>query len=157
LLEHKVFTAFYNLPLTLRGRMSRRAKQRASRPPRRWHLLPLAVAGGCVLGAAEFLWGRFSGHTPTLGEIWWCLLLAPLACGSLFTLLAGGTVLGRRIAGAAICGIAAGLAFSAMSAAMAGPDLTPAQLVTGTLWRVFILGVLSPLGAIVTELLLPES
>jgi hypothetical protein len=156
LLEHKVFTAFYNLPLTLRGRMGRRAVERASRPPRRWHLPPLAAGVGCALGAVQLLWGRYTGQTPALGEIWWATLTVALLCGALFTLLAGGAALGRRIAGATVCGIATGLAFAAVSAATGTAGPATGDLVAESLWRVFVLGVLSPIGAILTELALPE-
>jgi hypothetical protein len=156
LLEHKVFTLFYNTPLTLRGRMRRRAELRSTLTPRRWHLLPVAAAAGCVIGATEYLQGWNSTSAVTLGDIWWCLLAAPLMCGSLYTLLAAGAPLGRRIAGAALCGIAAGAVYSALSFGIVQADFPPDQITAGVVWRIFISAVLAPIGAILTEVWLPE-
>jgi hypothetical protein len=156
LLEHKVFGWFYNVPLTLRGRMQRRAEVRSRYRPRRWHLLPVALAGACALWAVEQFLGRSADQPATLREMWWCLLIVPLAGGSLYTLLAGGSAFGKRIAGAALCGFVTGVVFSALSYALAGWSLSPGELAAGTLWRVFILTVIAPIGAILTEVLLPE-
>ena len=46
LLEHWVFCLFYNWPLTIRRRMTRRAQIRSAYPVRYWH------AVGCVIAAA---------------------------------------------------------------------------------------------------------
>jgi hypothetical protein len=156
LLEHKVFTLFYNIPLTIRGRMHRRAELRAARAPRRWHLLPVAVGGGLLLGAAEAWIGRKAGHVATLGEIWWCVLAAGLLCGAYYTLMAGGARLGSRVLGAVLCGIATGVAFTLASLALAGGSIQLGELAVAGIWRAFALAVLSPIGAILTELTLPE-
>jgi hypothetical protein len=156
LLEHKVFTLFYNLPLTLRGRMRRRAELRSRMPARRWHMLPIAAAGAAVLGATAWLQGRNLGHLPALGDIWWCLLLTPLICGSLYTLMAGGLALNRRIVGAALCGLLGALLFSLVSFWLSGWSTPPGQLVSESVWKAFILTVLAPIGALLTELFLPE-
>jgi hypothetical protein len=156
LLEHKVFTLFYNVPLTIRGRMQRRAGLRSAVAPRRWHLLPLAAAGAAVLGlAGSFLGGTGSALTP-LRDIWWCALSLPLIAGSLYTLGAGGAPLGRRIIGAVACGILLGAASPLVSAGLAGWEVTAGQLALAAIWRAFGMGVLAPIGAIVMEVLLPE-
>jgi len=156
LLEHKAFTLFYNIPLTIRGRMRRRAELRSSSAPRRWHVLPLAVGGGAMLGAAEYMLGRTTGHVAMLGDIWWCVLLTALLCGALYTLMAGGASLGSRVLGAVLCGIATGAFFSVVSYALAGFGIPPGALATVGVWRAFALAVLTPIAAILTELTLPE-
>jgi hypothetical protein len=156
LLEHKVFTGFYNVPLTLRGRMRRRAEQRATQPARRWHLLPLAVGLAAVLGAVEYLVARYTGSVPSYRDIWWTVLAVALVGGSLYTLLAGGLSLGRRIVGAALCGIATGLVATAVSWGLASGAIPAGELVSTAIWRAFALGVLSPIGTIITEVTLPE-
>jgi hypothetical protein len=156
LLEHKVFTWFYNVPLTLCGRMTRRAEARSSRPSRLFHVLPLAAGAAAVLAATHHYYGQEIGQLPTLADIWWAVLLVPLLWGAFATLSAGGATLGKRIIGAALCGATTGLLFSAATLSLAGWVATPGEIVAGTVWVVFILTVLSPIGAIVTEVSLPE-
>ena len=156
LLEHKVFTWFYNVPLTLRGRMRRRAEARSSRPPRFWHVLPLGAIGAAALASTQYYSGQYVGRAPTLADIWWAILALPLLCGSIVTLSAGGATLGKRVIGAALCGAVTGVLYSLTSLSLAGWTATPTEIVAGTVWVVFILAVLSPIGAIVTEVSLPE-
>ena len=112
--------------------------------------------GACALGAAEYRVGLHGAQGFALRHVWWCVLAIPLVGGALYTLLAGGSALGRRIVGAAACGVATGMAASVVSWGLAGWDIPAGQLVTSALWRMFVLAVLSPIGAIVTELCLPE-
>jgi len=156
LLEHKVFTGFYNLPLTLRGRMNRRAEARSAIRPRRWHLLPLALAGAAVVGFVESWVGGSSGGAVAQRSIWGAIFATTLLGGSLYTLLAGGSSLGRRIAGAALCGATLGAASCAVSAWLVGWDVPSGQLATMAVWRMFVAAVLAPVGAVVTEVCLPE-
>jgi hypothetical protein len=156
LLEHKVFSWFYNVPLTLRGRMRRRAELRATRAARRWQLVPLALLAAAALGAVEYLVTRSTGTVPSYREIWWAVLPAALVVGSLYTLTAGGLSLGRRIVGAARCGIATGLAAAAISWGLAEWAIPGGELASTAIWRAFALGVLTPIGTILTEVSLPE-
>ena len=156
LLEHKVFTWFYNVPLTLRGRMRRRAEARAVKASRLWHVLPLAAGATAALVTAQHYFGDFTRGVPNLASIWWAILLVPLLFGSLATLSAGGATLGKRVIGAALCGAATGVLFSLASLSLAGWVATPGGILAATVWVVFILTVLSPIGAIVTEVSLPE-
>jgi hypothetical protein len=156
LLEHKVFTWFYNVPLTLRGRMRRRAEQRAVKPSRLWHSLPLGVLGAAALVSTHYYYGQHIGSAPTIGDIWWAMLALPLLCGSVVTLSAGGATLGKRIIGATLSGVFAGLLFSVGALWLAGWTATPGGIIAGTVWKVFILAVLAPIGALATEITLPE-
>jgi len=125
-------------------------------PARRWHLLPVAVAGAAVLAATAYLQSRSLGQMPALGDIWWCMLLTPLICGSLYTLMAGGLVFGSRVVAAALCGVATGLMFAVATNGLSGWEMPLGQFAAGAVWRLFIAGVLAPIGAIVTEICLPE-
>jgi hypothetical protein len=156
LLEHKVFTWFYNVPLTLRGRMGRRAEARSSKPSRLWHALPLGAIGATALLSTQYYYGQRIGHVPTLAEIWWAMLALPLLCGSIATLSAGGATLGGRMIGATLCGACTGVLFSLSAFGIAGWVASPVEIFAGTVWVVFILAVLSPIGALLTELVLPE-
>jgi len=156
LLEHKVFTWFYNVPLTLRGRMRRRAELRSTLPSRSWNVLPISIVAAPVLVTTRYSLGQQIGDTPTLADMWWAMLAVPIICGSIATMTAGGTALGKRIVGAALCGVFSGILFSAASQIMHGQAVSTLQMVSSTVWIVFILTVLSPIGAIATEVSLPE-
>ena len=156
LLEHKVFTWFYNVPLTLRGRMRRRAESRAEKPSRIWHSLPLGLLGAAALVSTHYYHGQHTSAVPTLGDVWWAMLALPLLCGSVVTMSAGGATLGKRIIGAALSGVAAGIFFSLGVLWLAGWTATAGEIVAGTVWKVFILAVISPIGALLTEISLPE-
>jgi hypothetical protein len=136
--------------------MRRRAEARASLKSRRWHLLPLAAAGAGVLGMVEHLYRRHSELEPSLVDIWPWVLMTPLLCGALYTLSAGGAVLGRRIIGALLCGVMMGLLFSAISYGMSGWEPALKHLLAGTVWRIFVLTILTAVGAVITEAGLPE-
>jgi len=156
LLEHKVFTWFYNVPLTLRGRMRRRAEYRAAKPSRLLHILPLAVASAAALAATQYYFGQHIGRFPTLGNHWWAILLVALLFGSLATLSAGGAPLGKRVIGAALCGITTGIIFLLGVLTPTSLIMPPDRIVSGTVWLVFAMTVFSSISAIVTEVSLPE-
>jgi len=154
LLEHFVFDLFYNYPLTVRRRMRLRAEQRADKPARSWHV-PL-----CVLGAAALLAGidagvwRLHGFVPTLRNVWYGAIWAPILAGGCAAAFAGGAQMGRRIIYALITGLALAVAYAAANfgihhAAAAPPPWEDAGLLLA--WSAFIFAILSALGAILHE------
>lgn len=153
LLEHWVYCLFYNRPLTIRRRMRRRAEARQLLKPRYWHASLCSLATAAVFGIADRIYLGHFGELPRLGNIWPLAILAPLACGAVLTLGCGGAALGRRIAVAAACGAAAGILYTAISA-MSGFH---AGIVAGCVWRMFIFAILSAIGAILTEIKLPDN
>ena len=157
LLEHWVFYLFYNWPLTIRRRMRRRAQMRASTEPRYWHVTACVAAATAVFGLADYTYLVQAGQVPGLRAYWWLLVVVPLLCGSLATLGCGGTALGRRIVVAALAGAATALTATLILTilGMAG-GLAATGAISIAVWRIFILTILSTLGAIFTELTLPE-
>jgi len=156
LLEHGIFNLFYNLPLTLRRRMQAISRLRAGLPPRYWHMAVCAMAGTAVIVGTDILLGGSNGQLPGLKQIWYLAVGAPLIWGILVAAYGRGTSRGRRIIGAAACGVAAGMAsafVSVMVIGPAGPD-APAILVNG-LWRAFVFAIGSVIGALLTETLMP--
>lgn len=153
LLEHWVFCLFYNWPLTIRRRMRKRAEARAKLKPRYWHISLCAVATAGILGMADYIYFQNSGETPGLRNIWWLVILAPLICGAAVTLGCRGAVLGKRIATAAVSGILTGAIYAGVSALLSHDG----GIVASCLWRMFIFAILSTIGAIITEIKLPES
>ncbi len=151
LLEHKIFNLFYNWPLTIRRRMRKRAEFRAGMAPRYWHIGLLAVLGAAIFGAVDFALLRVWHLLPNLKEMVALVIILPLACGSGVTLWAGGASLGKRVIGGSMCGGIVGILYTAVSAVLGAGDV-----ITAGVWRVFIFMILSTLGVLLTEILLPE-
>ena len=158
LLEHWVFCLFYNWPLTIRRRMRERAQIRAAIQPRYWHVLLCAAAAAGIFGFADFAYLSNHGNLPGLKDTWWLVLLVPLVCGAVVTLGCGGATLWKRIAAATVCGIAAGVFSTAVAATfnLGEPVIGVGLLAKSCVWRAFVFAVLSTIGAVVTELKLPE-
>ncbi|UCC96607.1 MAG: hypothetical protein JSW66_12265 [Phycisphaerales bacterium] len=152
LLEHSVFYLFYNWPLTIRRRMRKRAEARSLMKPRYWHAGVCAIAVAAALGFADSVYLRQFGELPGLRDIWLLAVLAPLACGAAVTLGCRGAALAKRIITAAICGVSTAALYTAGSA-MLGEN---GGIAASCIWRIFIFAILSTVGAIVTELKLPE-
>jgi len=158
LLEHGVFSMFYNRPLTIRRRMRKRAQIRAALQPRYWHIALCAALGACIFAIADLKYLDNFSRLPSLRDIWWLTVLVPLLCGAWVTLAARGAVLWKRIVAAAICGAITGLIYTAVSAVLIYSGQAESQSIGITcLWRVFIFPIFSTIGAIITELNLPEA
>ena len=158
LLEHGVFSLFYNRPLTIRRRMRKRAEIRAAMQPRYWHAALYAAVGAGIFAIADLNYLDNFGRLPSLRNIWWLTALVPLLCGAWVTFGAGGAVLWKRIVAAAICGVIVGPLYTAASAVLVYASQTEGQgIAIICVWRVFIFAVLSTIGAIITEVNLPEA
>ena len=157
LLEHWVFSLFYNWPLTIRRRMRVRAEMRSALRPRYWHIVLCGIAGAAIFGVADFVYLSKSGHVPSLKEIWGLVIVVPFLCGAAITLGGRGAAFRKRVAGGAVCGIAVGILYTALSAAL-GYDgsIVIGDLATNGLWRIFLFGLLSTAGVPLTEVRLSE-
>jgi len=157
LMERWVYCLFYNWPLTIRRRILKRTQSRALLAKRFWHISLIAMTAAIIFGAADFIYLKHLGELPSLKAIWWLALLLPPACGALVTLGGGGATLGQRFIGAAGCGITAGLLYTAISAFLTQSNgISLGALGASCLWRVFLFSIFSTIGAIVTELNLPD-
>ena len=107
---------------------------------------------------ADAAYLRYMGKVPGLMDIWWLALLVPIFCGTMVTLGAGGTVLWKRVAGGAGCGVVLGVLYTVLPviAGYAGDMGISAVAVNGA-WRIFIFTILSTAGVLLTEISLPES
>jgi len=155
LLEHWVFCLFYNWPLTVRRRMRKRAQLRASLKPRYWHVGLCVIIFAGFFAFAEFIYSENIGEPPSSNTLWWLAVLVPgaLISGAIVTLGCGGAALAKRIRAAAVCGVLIGLLYTAVSAILGYNN----GIVAICAWRVFVVAVLSTIGAIVTELKLPDT
>ncbi|HUU19376.1 MAG TPA: hypothetical protein VMW72_19660 [Sedimentisphaerales bacterium] len=154
LLEHWVFNLFYNWPLTIRRRMRRRAELRTLLKPRYWHVGLCAIGVTALFAFAQWIYTENVGEPPSSNILWWLAVLVPqvLICGAVITLGCGGAALAKRIGAAAVCGVLIGVLSTAVSAILSYNG----GIVASGVWRVFIFAILSTIGAIVTELKLPE-
>jgi len=157
LLERWVFGLFYNWPLTIRRRMTRRVEIRITQSSRYWH------AGVCILGTVltfglfDIVYLRVFSKLPDLGGIWWFAMIAALLCGAGVTLGCGGAVLWRRIVAATISGVLVGI-FATVAAGLISHFRTveTPNLVTFCAMLAFISALLSTIGAIIAEMQLPD-
>jgi hypothetical protein len=155
LLEHWVFRLFYNWPLTIRRRMRKRAEVRSSIKPRYWHVGLWAVVAAFGLASVDYNYLQNAGNTPRLADIWYLAVLVPLACGGGITIGCGGAKLWKRFVAATICGVALGLLYPVVSALLV-QKMPIGDIVKACVWSGFIFAIMSTIGAISTEMRLPE-
>jgi hypothetical protein len=153
LLEHKIFNLFYNWPLTIRRRMRRRSEMRAAMRPRYWHIVLCAAAGTAIITSFDIHYlGKF-GDLPNLKIIWGFAVIVPLLIGVAGTAGAGGAPLWKRIAGAALCGIAVGVFSAAISGLLgASAPIGASAIAVAGIWRAFTFTLVSVAGVLVTEI-----
>ena len=157
LLEHWAFSLFYNWPLTIRRRILKRLEIRATLKKRTWHIGVCAIVAAALLGLTHFAVFQEAGSVEGLKEIWWLSIPVALICGVVVTAGAGGTILWKRIVGATVCGILTGVIFTLFSAILHPRlDMTPTYLIAIGIWRMFVFSIFSTIGAIITELKLPD-
>jgi len=153
LLEHWVFRLFYNWPLTIRRRMSKRAEVRATMKPRYWHIGICALASVLVFGFVDLIYLSEVRELPGLLDIWWLAILVPLICGAGVTLGCRGSKLWKRIAAAAGCGVLIGLVYTVVSGALGQSyGIAFGEAAKYCIWRIFVFTILSTLGTLLTEL-----
>jgi hypothetical protein len=160
-LEHAVFDAFYNYPLSLGIRIKKRDELAATKRPRAW-AIPLAVLIGTgLLTLLDLLFVRSAGRVPVLKDVWWAAFIVPIAAGFLASLWSLRYKMGKRVAAGITAGALVGLCYGAVNtflsplfsglAAAAGPMVLNGALALGVLWKVFIFALLAIPGAILAE------
>jgi len=160
-LEHAVFDAFYNYPLSLGIRIRKRDELAAAKRPRRWavHLAVLVGAGFVML--VDLLFVRSAGRVPVLKDVWWAVFLAPIGAGYLASLWSGRKKMGKRIAAGILAGGLVGLGYGVVNAflsplfleaaATAGAAAAGGSPALGILWKTFIFALLGIPGAFLAE------
>jgi hypothetical protein len=156
LLEHGIFSLFYNLPLTIRRKMRTISEIRETLPPRHWHLAVSFLAGTALVVAPDIILGDATTGLTDLKQIWYLAIAGPLAWGALITAFGGGMARWRRVIGAAACGVFIGAASAAVSGALLGLLGTEtATVLVNAVWRAFVFSIVSVVGALLTEILMP--
>jgi hypothetical protein len=160
LLEHWVFSLFYNWPLTVRRRLRGRAEIRVRQTPRHWHMFACSLGASGLLCATEFVRRQYFGAGPGLREMVLPLAAVPLLCGAVVTLAAGGASLRRRTVLAVLAGILTGMLAAGGVAALnyyvwaLSPN--PVAAVSRGVWLAFTGTLASVAGALLVELTLPD-
>ena len=160
-LEHAVFDAFYNYPLSLGIRIRKRDELAAAKKPR-WWAIPLAVLIGTgLLALLDFLFVRSAGHVPILKDVWWAAFIVPIAAGFLASLWSRKKRMGKRVVAGVMTGALVGLAYGAVNifltplfpglVAAASPVVLNGPLALGILWKIFIFSLLAIPGALLAE------
>jgi hypothetical protein len=146
LFEHSIFCAFYNWPLTIRRRMNARSALREKLSPRYWHVLLIAVfAGACLMFFANW-------HFKPAAA------LVSLISGSLTTIYCGRAAIWERFSAAAFTGILTAIFFTFFITHFKGSvsALSEMNWIIFTIWHCFTFALMATIGAILTELSLPD-
>jgi hypothetical protein len=134
---------FYNWPLTIRRRMQARAALREKLAVRYWHILPIAIFGSLIL--KFFVQWHFN-------------IAAALIClgaGAFTTIYCGRAGLLRRFTAAAITGFLTAIFYTFLGVMMNG-ETAANNVIASAIWRCFGFTIVSVIGAILTEIFLPD-
>jgi hypothetical protein len=142
LFEHSIFCLFYNWPLTIRRRMRARAVLREKLSRRYWHIIPIAV----LTSVALMIFGRV--HFKLAAA------MLSFVCGMLTTAYCGRAVLLKRFLAAGAAGFLTAVLFSVLYNPLQDSDTV--LYVIPTLWWCFSFTIISVIGAVLTELSLPD-
>lgn len=152
LLEHKIFSLFYNLPLTIRRKMSERALVRKLQRPRAWHALFVVVAFVALGVFIEYLYVAREGSLPGLGQFAPLLIAAGFLGGILVNLGSGGASSSQRILLAVGSGVGIGISIALISSGLMAQNVSmPLMVFSNAIWHSFIAGMFSAVGAMATE------
>ncbi|HSQ79007.1 MAG TPA: hypothetical protein VLN41_00290 [Candidatus Bathyarchaeia archaeon] len=166
-LEHAVFDACYNFPLSLGVRIRKRDDLAAERKPRTW-AIPLAVLiGAALLTVLDLLFVQSTGRIPVLKDVWWAAFLVPIGAGYLAALWSRRRKMGKRSAAGMTAGGLVGLGYGAVNsfvsplmpglAAAAGAAAAEGHPALHVLWKVFIFALLAIPGAFLAEIRRPDA
>jgi hypothetical protein len=128
---------------------------RSTLKPRYWHVVLCILGATAVFGFTDFNYLRELDRLPTLREIWWLVIAVPFLCGIVVTLGAGGTSMRGRVIAGALCGAAVGVLYTAVSTVLGGGAIEIGSVTASVLWRAFLCTMISTLGVMLTELMLP--
>jgi len=157
LLELSIFRLFYNWPLTLWRRIRKRIEDRSASSSRYWHVGATAVAAAGLWCLVDSSFIRHLDILPALNQVWWLTLLLPFGCGAVVTMGGGGATIGKRFISAVICGISTGVLSGLLLAAVhSNGGVLLGDIAVSSIWRAFVFGIFTLLGAISAELLIPD-
>ena len=105
----------------------------------------------------DFFYIKLAGEIPYLKNIWWLVIFLTLISGSVVTRWCGGARIGKRILAAAVCGAGIALFYTLISAFVWNYySLGMDDLLVVCMWRLFFFTLFTTIGAILTEIRLPD-
>jgi hypothetical protein len=160
-LEHAVFDAFYNYPLSLGIRIRKRDELAAEKKPH-WWAAPLAgLIGTGFVALVDLLFVRSAGRVPVLKDVWWAVFLAPIAAGFSASLWSRRKRMGKRVVAGITAGALVGLGYGLVNtfltplfpglAEMARTAAMSGAPALDILWKTFIFALLAIPGAFLAE------
>ena len=162
LLEHAVFGRFYNLPLTMRRRLTTIFEHRKKLPSRMWHVLPVAAVAIGLFILSQWICLEIWDSLPGILDLWPALIIIPLLVGAGATRYAGSATLTARALYALICGVISGLGAAAAHlwahmAQKGQPDFLSVLKALGNnmTWGVLLFALMAVIGAIIYEIKQP--
>lgn len=152
LLEHKVFTLFYNLPLTVRRKLNERTQKRKMQKPRAWHAVFLILAFAVFGVYIEYLSVMMAGPILNLKQVVPALIAAGCLGGVLVNLGSGGVLSAQRMVLAVAGGIGIGVFITMIFLALNNDTINaPSTVLSNTVCRTWITKALYATSAFVTE------
>ncbi|MGA1871063.1 MAG: hypothetical protein ACMUJM_21220 [bacterium] len=153
LLEHGIFSLFYNHPLTVRRKLGERAERRKRIKSRYYMAVLVSVAcAAAFIGIDKYYIVNYS-IIPNLKQIWWLLTLIPFIGGIMISRMAGGASSMKRVLSAVVASVAASLMYTAFFATYGLPMKGRIASIFSTgVWRMFIFSLISALGVLLSEI-----
>ena len=156
LLEHWIYSLFYNLPLTIRRKMNERSEIRAAMKPRLWHVPLCAIFGTGIFWIANSIYFKKFDRLASLREIWLPAIIVPAICGAAVTLGAAGTKMWKRVMAGTVCGAAIAILETILFVGLGySGDMPAGAIAVNCIWKVFVFAIISTIGVLLTELKLP--
>jgi hypothetical protein len=156
LLEHWIYSLFYNLPLTIRRKMNERSQMRATIKPRSWHIPLCALIGAGIFWLANSIYFKNFDQLSTLKEIWLLAIAIPFISGAAVTLFGGGTKMWKRVIAGTICGSAIAILQTILFVLLSYTgEMSAGAIAINCIWKIFVFAIISTIGVLLTELKLP--
>jgi hypothetical protein len=161
-LEHAVFSKFYNMPLTIRRRMTIITEHRKTLAVRGWHMLPITAVAVGVFMFSEWISLQIWGSLPGIMNLWPVLIALPMLTGAAVSKWAGSATLTKRSLYAMMCGLLTGLCSAAAHVWMHMPNNGQTTIASvsramrdNSTWGVLLFAMLAVIGAIIYEIKQP--
>lgn len=151
LLEHKIFTFFYNWPLTIRRKFWDRRDLRETQKVHIWHILPIIIIFGFLIGYTEYLYILNTGITPSLWYVIPFLMFIGFFSGILVNIGSGGASSLKRVSFAVLVGVGIGILSTFVSINFLNFSDSMISILSDTAWQAFLLATFSATGAVLAE------
>ncbi len=126
--------------------------------PRYWHVILCVFIATAIFILVDYLYIKIFKRLPNLTDIRLLAISIPLLCGCAVTLFARGAALSKRIISAIISGISISIFHTIFYTLFKMANQVKfSEIAIFCLWQVFIFTIFSTIGALLTEVKLPET